>query len=40
MTNRLGMSFNWAGSAPKSAAQRRKYAFKETLAAKVINGNT
>ncbi|XP_050315917.1 uncharacterized protein LOC126750366 isoform X2 [Anthonomus grandis grandis] len=37
LTNKLGMAFNWAGSAPKSTNQKRKYAFKDTRTYQIIN---
>lgn len=38
ISNRVGMAFNWVGSAPKSPDQPKKHAFKETLTYKALNG--
>ncbi|XP_050309138.1 uncharacterized protein LOC126745359 isoform X5 [Anthonomus grandis grandis] len=39
-TNKLGMAFNWTGSAPKSPNHIRKYAFKGTRTYQIVNENT
>lgn len=38
LSNKVGMGFNWAGSAPKLANQPRKHAFKDTKMYKALNG--